>query len=69
MKIEIIEFREIPIFSKTDGFHKAKEATFTVNGDKHTLQISKEDYDAGRAPDLIKKEAEKIIAVHNITIK
>lgn len=64
MEFEIIDFREIPVFIKGEGYKRAKEATFLVNGSKHTLQISMADYDAGRSNQLIKKEAEKITAAY-----
>jgi len=46
-------------------FIRSKKVRFTVNGMNHTLRISMYDFDQGKTNDLVRKEAEKLIAAYS----
>jgi len=46
-------------------FIRYKKVRFTVNGMNQTLRISMSDFDRGNTNELVKKEAEKIIAAYS----
>jgi len=46
-------------------FIRYKKVRFTVNGMNQTLRISMYDFDQGKTNDLVRKEAEKIIAAYS----
>jgi len=43
---------------------RGKRARFTVNGGRHTLNISMPDFDKGKIHSLVEKEANKIIEAY-----
>ena len=45
-------------------FIRYKKVRFTVNGMNQTLRISMSDFDRGNTNELVKKEAEKLIAAY-----
>lgn len=64
MKAEIKDVSEITDIDKNGRFIRAKKVRFTVNGSEHTLRISMVDFDQGKMRDLVKAEADKIIAAY-----
>jgi len=45
-------------------FVRGKRVRFTVNGGRHTLNISMPDFDKGKIHSLVEKEANKLIAAY-----
>lgn len=58
--IEILAIRPVQLYDRDRGFYKVKEAEFRVGNTVHTFQVSMSDFDAGRLPELVKAEADKI---------
>jgi len=46
-------------------FVRGKRVRFTVNGGRHTLNISMPDFDKGKTYSIVEKEANKINAAYN----
>lgn len=59
LKGGIGEGKRIPV---DGGFETFKRVRFIVEGRIHTLEVSNEDFEQGRLFELVKAEAEKIIA-------
>lgn len=60
MKYEIVEFRQRQLYDRKRGLYKAKEAFFTVDGIEHSLIIEMDDFNAGKATEIIEAEVKKI---------
>jgi hypothetical protein len=60
MDIGKIDYDERTEIDRNGGFYRYLEATFYVEGSRHTLKISMPDFQAGKARDLVQKEADKI---------
>lgn len=60
MDLGKIDYDERIGIDRNGGFYRYLEATFYVEGGRHTLKISMADFDAGRARELVEKEAVKI---------
>jgi len=58
------KLRERTPMGDDNKIHRYKEALFTVNGQPHSIKISMPDFDAGKTYDIVKAEAEKIIAAY-----
>ena len=64
MDWKVTKVREATEYDVDRGFYRVKIVDFTVDGAPHTIKISMSDFDNGKIPDIVKKEAEKIIAAY-----
>lgn len=62
MEWKMVDLEERTDWDRKSGFYRYKVALFMVNGTPHTLRISMPDFDTGKTQELVKKEAEKIMA-------
>ena len=63
MEYKIVAVNESQDLNEQGKLTRGKRVQFTVNGGKHTLNISMPDFDRGRTNELVKAEAEKVIAI------
>jgi len=61
MDVGKIDYDERTEIDRNGGFYKYLEATFYVEGSRHTLKISMPDFNAGKAREIVQKEADKIL--------
>lgn len=64
MDWKIVSVGEITEIQEDRGFVRVKKVRFTVNGKPHTIKVSMPDFQAGNTNDIVKAEAEKIIAIY-----
>jgi len=63
MEWKITRFEEGTDFDRDKGFYRFKRAVFTVEGTEHTIRISMPDFEANKAPEIVEREVNKIVAV------
>ena len=66
MEWKIVSIGEGTGIDDNGRFVRYKKVRFTVGKPEHTLRVSMSDFDRGHTTDLVKKEAEKIIAAYSI---
>jgi hypothetical protein len=64
MELDIVGFGEGTDIDPNGKFYRFKRASFKVNGMEHTIKISMPDFDAGKARQIIEREAAKIDSVY-----
>ena len=62
MEWKVTKVREATEYDADRGFYRVKIAEFTVDGAPHTIKVSMSDFDNGKIPEIVKREAEKILA-------
>ena len=61
--VEDVRIEERTDIDKNGNFYRYKVAYFKVDGYEHSIRISMKDFDEGRAPQIIRQEAEKIASI------
>jgi len=64
MEWKIIAVDEYKDIDEHNRLVRGKRVRFTVNGGKHTLNISMPDFDHGKTNELVEAEAKKILAIY-----
>ena len=65
MDWKIVSIGEATAIDDNGRFIRSKKVRFTVNKSEHTLRISMVDFDRGKTNELVKAEAEKVIAAYS----
>ena len=64
MDWNVTKIREATEYEPDRGFYRVKIVEFNVLGTPHTIKVSMSDFDNGKIPEIVKREAEKILAAY-----